>query len=443
MKRSNFFLPTIKENPAEAKITSHRLMLRSGMIRQSSSGIYSWLPLGLRVLKNIEKIIRIGQDNIAQEILMPTIQDAEIWKKSGRFNDYGKEMLTFTDRHDRELLYGPTNEELITELFSKNIMSYKSLPLNLYHIQWKFRDEIRPRFGVMRGREFLMKDAYSFDVNKDSAIASYNKMFVNYLKVFKELGLEAIPIAADTGPIGGDLSHEFIILADNGESEIYFDRRILELSLPEINYLDENNINHIVSKWTSYYSAADDKFDISDFNKFVDKKYQKKSKGIEIGHLFYFGQKYSAPLKANVSDKDGKNVSVYMGSYGIGVSRLVGAIIDAYNDENGIVWPESVAPFLFGILNLKYNDNKCKEFCDDLYAKLKSMQFTVIYDDRNEGPGTKMAEMDLIGVPWQFRIGPRGLSHDIIELKNRKSGELTEINISEIDNYLTKNFMDK
>ena len=310
MKRSNFFLPTIKENPVEAKINSHRLMLRSGMIRQSSSGIYSWLPLGLRVLKNIERIIRKGQDLIAQEVLMPTIQDSEIWKKSGRYNDYGKEMLTFTDRHDRELLYGPTNEELITEIFSKNVMSYKSLPLNLYHIQWKFRDEIRPRFGVMRGREFLMKDAYSFDVTPESAIISYNKMFVNYLKIFHELGLKAIPIAADTGPIGGDLSHEFIILADNGESEIYFDNRILELSLPDINYSDEQDINDIVSKWTSFYTTADDKFNNDEFNKSVDKKNRKINKGIQIWHLLYCGEKYSKPLKRNVNDKDRNNIPV-------------------------------------------------------------------------------------------------------------------------------------
>tara|TARA_B100000131_G_scaffold211870_1_gene203778 strand:- start:862 stop:2193 length:1332 start_codon:yes stop_codon:yes gene_type:complete len=443
MKRSNFFLPTIKENPVEAKINSHRLMLRSGMIRQSSSGIYSWLPLGLRVLKNIERIIRKGQDLIAQEVLMPTIQDSEIWKKSGRYNDYGKEMLTFTDRHDRELLYGPTNEELITEIFSKNVMSYKSLPLNLYHIQWKFRDEIRPRFGVMRGREFLMKDAYSFDVTPESAIISYNKMFVNYLKIFHELGLKAIPIAADTGPIGGDLSHEFIILADNGESEIYFDNRILELSLPDINYFDEQDINDIVSKWTSFYTAADDKFNNDEFNKSVDKNNRKTNKGIEIGHLFYFGQKYSTPLKANVNDKDGNNIPVYMGSYGIGVSRLAGAIIDAYNDEKGIIWPESVAPFLTSIINVKYNDDKCRSFCEDLYSKLQKLKISVLYDDRNEGPGTKMTEMDLIGIPWQFRVGPRGISNNVIELFNRKTGKSTEISISEVDNYLTKLFLDK
>ena len=322
-------------------------------------------------------------------------------------------------------------------------MSYKSLPLNLYHIQWKFRDEIRPRFGVMRGREFLMKDAYSFDVTPESAIISYNKMFVNYLKIFHELGLKAIPIAADTGPIGGDLSHEFIILADNGESEIYFDNRILELSLPDINYLDEQDINDIVSKWTSFYTAADDKFNNDEFNKSVNKNNRKINKGIEIGHLFYFGQKYSTPLKANVNDKDGNNIPVYMGSYGIGVSRLAGAIIDAYNDEKGIIWPESVAPFLTSIINVKYNDDKCRSFCEDLYFKLQKLKISVLYDDRNEGAGTKMTEMDLIGIPWQFRVGPRGISNNVIELFNRKTSKSTEISISEVDNYLTKLFLDK
>jgi len=438
MKRSNYFLPTLKEDPSEAKIISHILMLRSGMIRQSSSGIYSWLPLGLKVLKNIENIIRDGQNLIAQEILMPTIQDSEIWKKSGRFNDYGKEMLTFKDRHDHELIYGPTNEELVTDIFSKNIMSYKSLPLNLYHIQWKFRDEIRPRFGVMRGREFLMKDAYSFDINKESAIFSYNKMFINYIKIFEKLGLKAIPIFADTGPIGGDLSHEFIILADTGESDIYFDKSILNLSLSNIDYNDHDNINKLVKKWTSYYTASDDKYNEKDFFNSVNKENRVNQKGIEVGHLFYFGQKYSLPLKANVNTVDGKNASVYMGSYGIGVSRLVGAIIDAYHDDRGIIWPESVAPYLFGLINLKHNDDKCRIICEDLYNKLNNMNLSVLYDDRNEAPGIKLAEMDLIGIPWQLRVGPRGIEKEKIELINRKTHELIEINISDIDNYFTK-----
>ena len=436
MRRSNYFMPTIKENPSEAKIVSHRLMLRSGMIRQSSSGIYSWLPLGLRVLKRIEGIIRREQDLIAQEILMPTIQDSEIWKKSGRFNGYGKEMLTFKDRHDHELLYGPTNEELITDIFAKNVISYKSLPLNLYHIQWKFRDEIRPRFGVMRGREFLMKDAYSFDVGKDNAILSYNKMFLNYLNIFNKIGLKALPVIADTGPIGGDLSHEFIILADNGESEIYYDKSILNEEIPHVNYYDHDDINKIVSKWTSYYTASDNKYKEEDFFNSVTEKNRSVGRGIEVGHLFYFGKKYSDSLKANITSKEGKNISVSMGSYGIGVSRLVGAVIDVYNDDKGICWPESVAPYLFGIINFKQNDKECSKVCNEIYERLNNLGLSVLYDDRDESAGIKLAEMDLIGIPNQIRIGPRGISKGLIELVHRKDGSTKEFSISELCNYL-------
>ena len=433
MKRSNLFLPTLKENPAEAKITSHRLMLRAGMVRQSSSGIYSWLPIGLKVLKNIEKIIRFEQDLISQELLMPTIQDSEIWKKSGRFNDYGKEMLTFKDRHDHHLLYGPTNEELITDIISKNIMSYKSLPLCLYHIQWKFRDEIRPRFGVMRGREFLMKDAYSFDISKEDAIKCYNRMFLSYLRIFDKMELKAIPVSADTGPIGGDLSHEFIILADTGESEVYLDKNLLKEEVPNINYDDSKGIEKLVNSLTSFYAAADDKHNEQEYINVVSKNNRLNTKGIEVGHLFYFGSKYSIPLDAKVNSKEGTTIPIEMGSYGIGVSRLVGAIIDAHHDEKGICWPESVAPFLFGIVNLRQNNEECYDLSDMIYNHLLSKGVSVLYDDREEGAGIKLAEMDLIGIPWQIRIGPRGIKNDNFELLQRKTGEVTEIKIEDME----------
>ena len=433
MKRSNLFLPTLKENPAEAKITSHRLMLRAGMVRQSSSGIYSWLPIGLKVLKNIEKIIRFEQDLISQELLMPTIQDSEIWKKSGRFNDYGKEMLTFKDRNDHHLLYGPTNEELITDIISKNIMSYKSLPLCLYHIQWKFRDEIRPRFGVMRGREFLMKDAYSFDISKEDAIKCYNRMFLSYLRIFEKMELKSIPVSADTGPIGGDLSHEFIILADTGESEVYLDKNLLKEEVPNINYDDSKGIEKLVNSLTSFYAAADDKHNEEEYINVVSKNNRLNTKGIEVGHLFYFGSKYSIPLDAKVNSKEGTTIPIEMGSYGIGVSRLVGAIIDAHHDEKGICWPECVAPFLFGIVNLRQNNEECSDLSDMIYNHLLSKGVSVLYDDREEGAGIKLAEMDLIGIPWQIRIGPRGIKNDNFELLQRKTGEVTEIKIEDME----------
>ena len=433
MKRSNLFLPTLKENPAEAKITSHRLMLRAGMVRQSSSGIYSWLPIGLKVLKNIEKIIRFEQDLISQELLMPTIQDSEIWKKSGRFNDYGKEMLTFKDRHDHHLLYGPTNEELITDIISKNIMSYKSLPLCLYHIQWKFRDEIRPRFGVMRGREFLMKDAYSFDISKEDAIKCYNRMFLSYLRIFEKMELKAIPVSADTGPIGGDLSHEFIILADTGESEVYLDKNLLKEEVPNINYDDSKGLEKLVNSLTSFYAAADDKHNEQEYINVVSKNNRLNTKGIEVGHLFYFGSKYSIPLDAKVNSKEGTTIPIEMGSYGIGVSRLVGAIIDAHHDEKGICWPECVAPFLFGIVNLRQNNEECSDLSDMIYNHLLSKGVSVLYDDREEGAGVKLAEMDLIGIPWQIRIGPRGIKNANFELLQRKTGEVTEIKIEDME----------
>ena len=438
MKRSQLFLPTLKENPSEASITSHRLMLRSGMIRQSSSGIYTWLPLGYKVLKNIENIIRSEQNLISQELLMPTVQDSEIWKKSGRFDDYGKEMLKFKDRHEHELLYGPTNEELITDIFSKNVVSYKSLPMCLYHIQWKFRDEIRPRFGVMRGREFLMKDAYSFDENKEDAIKCYNRMFLSYLRIFKHMNLKAIPVAADTGPIGGDLSHEFIILAETGESDVYLDKNILSEDIPDIKYDESLAISGLVDKLTSYYTAADDKHNDDIYKKTVKEYDRLKTRGIEVGHLFYFGNKYSIPLEANITNIEGKNTPVEMGSYGIGVSRLVGAIIDAHNDDKGIYWPESVAPYMFGIVNLRQNDNACTELSESIYNNLRNSNIEVLYDDRSEGAGIKLAEMDLIGIPWQIRIGPRGVKNGFFELLNRKTGKTVEVDVNQANN-ITKN----
>jgi len=440
MKRSQLFLPTLKENPSEASIISHRLMLRSGMIRQSSSGIYTWLPLGYKILKNIENIIRSEQNLISQELLMPTIQDSEIWKKSGRFDDYGKEMLKFKDRHEHELLYGPTNEELITDIFSKNVVSYKSLPMCLYHIQWKFRDEIRPRFGVMRGREFLMKDAYSFDENKEDAIKCYNRMFLSYLRIFKKMDLKAIPVAADTGPIGGDLSHEFIILADTGESDVYLDKNILGENIPNVKYDEPLAISDLVDKLTSYYTAADDKHNEDIYIKSVKENDRLKTRGIEVGHLFYFGNKYSKPLEANITNTDGQNIPVEMGSYGIGVSRLVGAIIDAHNDDKGIYWPESVAPYMFGIVNLRQDDNACRVLSESIYNNLIKSNIEVLYDDRNEGAGIKLAEMDLIGIPWQIRIGPRGLKNGYFELMNRKTGKTIEVNVNEANNIVKNKF---
>ena len=440
MKRSQLFLPTLKENPSEASIISHRLMLRSGMIRQSSSGIYTWLPLGYKVLKNIENIIRSEQNLISQELLMPTIQDSEIWKKSGRFDDYGKEMLKFKDRHEHELLYGPTNEELITDIFSKNVVSYKSLPMCLYHIQWKFRDEIRPRFGVMRGREFLMKDAYSFDENKEDAIKCYNRMFLSYLRIFNKMDLKAIPVAADTGPIGGDLSHEFIILAATGESDVYLDKNILGENIPNIKYDEPLAISDLVDKLTSYYTAADDKHNEDIYIKSVKENDRLKTRGIEVGHLFYFGNKYSKPLEANITNTDGQNIPVEMGSYGIGVSRLVGAIIDAHNDDKGIYWPESVAPYMFGIVNLRQDDNACRVLSESIYNNLIKSNIEVLYDDRNEGAGIKLAEMDLIGIPWQIRIGPRGLKNGYFELMNRKTGKTIEVNVNEANNIVKNKF---
>ncbi len=408
MKLSKFFLPILKDIPSDAKIKSHQLMLRAGMIRQSASGIYSWLPLGFKVLKKIEIIIREEQDRAgAQEMLMPTIQSADLWKESGRYDGYGLEMLRIKDRQDRELLYGPTNEELVTQIFRDNVKSYKSLPLILYHIQWKFRDEIRPRFGIMRCREFLMKDSYSFDETKEGARLSYNKMFYAYLKTFERLGLKAIPLAADTGPIGGDLSHEFIILADTGESQIYTSKKILDLKIENFTN-DQASLNNMVKAFTEIYSATDEKFDQSEFDKSVKKEDQLITRGIEVGHIFYFGDKYSKSMKALVNSSSGQNITVEMGSYGIGVSRLVGAIIEANYNNNVMKWPTTVTPFHVAIIDLgKKSENETKIKSQNVYEKLKENHFDVLLDDTDESPASKFKNFDLIGIPYQIIIGSK------------------------------------
>ena len=426
MRLSQYFLPLLRENPSEAQIVSHRLMLRAGMIRQSSAGIYSWLPLGLRVLKRVEQIVREEQDRSgAQEILMPTIQPAELWRESGRYDDYGKEMLRIRDRHEREMLYGPTNEEQVTEIVRASIKSYRDLPKNLYHIQWKFRDEVRPRFGVMRGREFLMKDNYSFDLDAAGAKHSYNRMFVAYLRTFARMGLKAIPMRADTGPIGGDLSHEFHVLAQTGESEVFVHSDYLEMNWESFDnsWYEENGrdaLEAAVAHFTSLYAATGDVHDPAKCP--VPPEKLEKARGIEVGQTFYFGTKYSQPMGAVVTGADGAEVPLEMGSYGIGVSRLVGALIEANHDDAGIIWPESVAPFRLGLINLRPADDKCRTAADDLYGKLRGAGVEVLYDDRDESPGAKFAAMDLIGLPDQLIIGPRGLAGGNVEWKQRRSG---------------------
>ncbi|MEQ9144664.1 MAG: proline--tRNA ligase [Parvibaculaceae bacterium] len=428
MRLSQFFLPTLKEDPAEAQIVSHRLMLRAGMVRQTAAGIYAWLPLGFRVLKKIEQIVREEMDRAgAVELLMPTLQSAELWQRSGRYDGYGKEMLRITDRHDRDMLYGPTNEEMVTEIFANAVRSYKDLPKNLYHIQWKFRDEIRPRFGVMRGREFLMKDAYSFDLDEEKARAAYYRMFVAYLRAFGRMDLKAVPMAADTGPIGGDLSHEFIILAETGESEVFCHRDLVEMPVPGDDVDYAGDLEPIIRERTSLYAATDEIHDQAKFEADVPEADRLSARGIEVGHIFFFGTKYSEPLNAVVAGPDGKDVPVQMGSYGIGVSRLVGAIIEASHDENGIVWPEPVAPYKVGLINLKPGDAETDAACEALYEQLNAAGVDVLYDDTDARGGTKFSNMDLIGLPWQVIVGPRGLKSGIVEVKNRKTGERQEL----------------
>jgi len=435
MRLSRYFLPTIKENPSEAQIVSHRLMLRAGMVRQSAAGIYSWLPLGFKALNKIEAIVREEQNRSgAIELLMPTIQSADLWRESGRYDDYGKEMLRIVDRHEREMLFGPTNEELITDIFRTYVKSYKDLPLNLYHIQWKFRDEVRPRFGVMRGREFLMKDAYSFDIDGKGARAAYNRMFVAYLRTFARMGLKAIPMRADTGPIGGDLSHEFIILADTGESEVYCDASWMEADVLKKDVDFSADLQPLVDEWLSKYAATSEMHDPAKCP--VPPERLRKARGIEVGHIFYFGTKYSKPMNAQVAGPDGAPVLVEMGSYGIGVSRLVGALIEASHDEAGIVWPDAVAPFDVALVNLRVGDAKCDAACEELYAKLQKAGKDVLYADTSDSAGAKFATMDLIGLPWQLVVGPRGLVNGKVELKRRRTGERIELSVEEALNRL-------
>jgi prolyl-tRNA synthetase len=424
MRLSRYFLPVLRDDPKEAEIVSHRLMLRAGMIRQSSAGIYSWLPLGFRVLKKIEQIVREEQDRAgAIEMLMPTIQPADIWEESGRYGDYGAEMLRIKDRHERDMLYGPTNEEQITQILRDAVKSYRDLPKSLYHIQWKFRDEMRPRFGVMRGREFLMKDAYSFDLDAESARQSYYRMFIAYLRTFARMGLKPIPMKADTGPIGGDLSHEFIILADTGESEVYCDRDLIEMPVPDVAMDGDQDLAPIVKRWTDKYAATSEMHDAERFEREVPEERRLSARGIEAGHIFYFGTKYSAKMKCQVQGPDGQLITLQGGSYGVGVSRLVAAIIEASHDSAGIIWPEPVAPFRIGLINLKPGDKACDEACAKLYGALCGERGGVLYDDTGESAGAKFKTMDLIGLPWQVIVGPKGLANGDVEIKNRVTGE--------------------
>ncbi|MFZ1920702.1 MAG: proline--tRNA ligase [Xanthobacteraceae bacterium] len=425
MRLSRYFLPILREVPKEAEIISHRLMLRAGMIRQEAAGIYAFLPLGFRVLQKVCAIVREEQNRSgAVELLMPTLQSAELWRESGRYEAYGKEMLRIKDRHERDMLYGPTNEEMITEIFRAYVRSYKDLPLNLYHIQWKFRDEVRPRFGLMRGREFLMKDAYSFDLDFAGAKHAYNRMFVAYLRTFARMGLRSIPMVAESGPIGGNLSHEFIILAETGESEVFCDREYLEFEVPgpDVDFEHVGRLQAIVDKWTSLYAATSEKHEPAAFAKLGPDR-GLSARGIEVGHIFYFGTKYSEPMKATVTTHDGTDRPVHMGSYGIGPSRLVAAIIEASHDDAGIKWPEAVAPFKAMILNLKQGGTDTDPACEQLYAALNGKGVETLYHDLDERPGSKFATADLIGIPWQILVGPRSLAEGKVEVKRRADGE--------------------
>jgi prolyl-tRNA synthetase len=437
MRLSRYFLPLLKETPSEAQVVSHRLMLRAGLVRQEAAGIYAWLPLGQRVLRKIEQIVREEQDRAgAIEILMPTLQPAELWRETGRYEAYGKEMLRIKDRHERELLYGPTNEDMVTEIFRAYVRSYKSLPLTLYHIQWKFRDEVRPRFGVMRGREFLMKDAYSFDLDAAGARKSYNRMFVAYLRTFARMGLKSIPMRAETGPIGGDLSHEFIILADTGESQVYCHRDLIDMPVPGDDVDFDGDLEPIVQARSSLYAATEDVHNQAEFEAQVPTDKRVSARGIEVGQIFYFGTKYSVPMRAVVSGPDGREHAVESGSYGVGVSRLVGAIIEASHDEAGIIWPEPVAPFDIALINLKAGDAAVDGACEELYAKLTAAARDVLYDDTAERPGAKFAAMDLIGTPYQLIVGPRGLEKGVVEVKTRRTGAREELSLDAAVNRL-------
>ena len=423
MHLSRYFLPVLRETPSDAEIVSHKLMLRAGMVRQSAAGIYSWLPLGLRVLRKIEAIVREEQNRAgAVEVLMPTIQSADLWRESGRYDAYGKEMLRIKDRHNRDVLFGPTAEEVITAIFRDSVKSYKDLPRNLYNIQWKFRDEVRPRFGVMRGREFLMKDAYSFDLTKDASRAAYRRMFVSYLRTFARMGLRSVPMRADTGPIGGDLSHEFIILAETGESQVFCHKDLIEGEIPGSDTDFWGDLTPIFDRWTSLYAATSDEHDAERFAREVPAEKQVSARGIEVGHIFYFGTKYSEPMGARVQGPDGQQVTLEMGSYGIGVSRLVGAIIEASHDEAGIVWPVPVAPFEVAVVNLKAGDAETDKAALDVKTRLEAAGIDVLLDDTDERAGAKFATMDLIGIPYQIIVGPKGVKAGEVEVKERKTG---------------------
>ena len=429
MRLSRYFLPVLKETPSEAQIVSHRYMLRAGMIKQSSAGIYSWLPLGFKVLRKIEDIIHEEQKRAGHiPMLMPTIQSADLWRESGRYDDYGEEMLRIRDRHERDMLFTPTAEELITDIFRSHVGSYKDLPLTLYQIQWKFRDEIRPRFGVMRGREFYMKDGYNFDLTKEDALHAYNRHLVSYLRTYERMGLQAIPMRADSGPIGGDDTHEFLVLAETGESEVFYDSQITELKFGdrEIDYDSVEQCQAVLEEFTSRYARTDETHDEALFAE-VPEERRRTARGIEVGQIFYFGTKYSEPMGATVVDNEGNKVPVHMGSHGIGVSRLLGAIIEASHDDKGIIWPEGVTPFHCGIVNLKQGDDEADAACEALYTSLTALGLEPLYDDRNERAGGKFATMDLIGLPWRITVGPRGLKNGVVELTSRRTGESEEL----------------
>ncbi|WP_022702987.1 proline--tRNA ligase [Pseudorhodobacter ferrugineus] len=429
MRLTRYFLPVLKENPAEAQIVSHRYMLRAGMIKQQAAGIYSWLPLGFKVLKRIEEIVHEEQARAGHiPLLMPTLQPADLWRESGRYDDYGQEMLRIKDRQGRDMLYGPTNEEMITDIFRAHVGSYKDLPLTLYHIQWKFRDEMRPRFGVMRGREFLMKDGYNFDLTKEDALHAYNRHLVSYLRTYERMGLQAIPMRADSGPIGGDDTHEFLVLAETGESEVFYDSAVTDISLGarDIAYDDKAQCQAVMEEFTSLYARTDETHDEAAFNAIPEER-RKSARGIEVGQIFYFGTKYSDAMGANVVTPDGGKVPVHMGSHGIGVSRLLGAIIEASHDEKGIIWPEGVTPFHCGIVNLKQGDADVDGACEGIYKALKKAGLDPLYDDRDDRAGAKFATMDLIGLPWRITVGPRGLKNGVVELTSRRTGESVEM----------------
>ena len=429
MRLSRYFLPVLKETPAEAQIVSHRLMLRAGMIKQASAGIYSWLPLGFKVLKRIEKIVHEEQQKAGHlPMLMPTLQSADLWRESGRYDGYGEEMLRMQDRHGRDMLFSPTAEEMFTDVFRAHVSSYKDLPLTLYQVQWKFRDEIRPRFGVMRGREFFMKDGYNFDLTKEDALHAYNRHLVTYLRTYERMGLQAIPMRADSGPIGGDYTHEFLVLASTGESEVFYDSKVTDISLGtrQVDFDDHAQCQAIMDEFTSLYARTDETHDAAEFAK-IPQDRQRAARGIEVGQIFYFGTTYSEPLGATVSDSDGNQVPVHMGSHGIGVSRLLGAIIEASHDDNGIIWPEGVTPFHCGLVNLRQGDTGTDSACAEIEKELENQGLEVLYDDREERAGAKFATQDLVGLPWRITVGPRGLAKGVVELTNRRNGESEEL----------------